>query len=119
MDGKPFLGPKIKRKQLQKRQMVFSYADRFDEKYDLVRAIRMGQFKYHRNYQPFNIDALYNFYRYKMAGYQNWRALFHEGLLNEVQAQFFQSKSPEALYDLEKIRMRFIIWPKIQAILKS
>ena len=37
--------------------MTFGYADRFDEKYDLVRSVRKGNMKYMRSYQPFNPDA--------------------------------------------------------------
>ena len=102
MDGRPFLGKDISKVELEKRQTAFSYADRFDEKYDLVRGLRKGKYKYLRSYQPFNIDALYNFYRYKMLAYQEWKTLFKEGKLNEVQQQFFMPRAAEALYDLEK-----------------
>lgn len=102
MDGRPFLGKGITEKKLDRRNEAFSYADRFDEKYDLVRAIRKGKLKYMRNYQPFNFDGLYNFYRYKMLAYQEWRQLYDEGKLNEAQVQFFEARSPEALYDIEK-----------------
>lgn len=102
MDGKAFLGAGIAQEALEQRNVTFSYADRFDEKYDLVRAIRKGKYKYIRNYQPFNMDALFNFYRYKMLAYQEWRELFEQGQLNEVQQQFFLPRSPEALYDLDK-----------------
>ncbi len=102
MDGRPFLGKGVTAEDLEQRNQVFSYADRFDEKYDLVRAIRKGKYKYIRNYQPFNFDALFNFYRYKMLAYKEWAQLFKEGKLNDEQKQFFLPKTPEALYDLEK-----------------
>ena len=72
------------------------------KKYDLVRTIRVGDYKYIRNYQPFNIDALFNFYRYKMLAFQEWSDLFDLGNLNPAQEQFFQDRSSEALYDLKK-----------------
>lgn len=102
MDGRPFLGAGISLEELEKRDVTFSYADRFDEKYDLVRAVRKGKFKYIRNYQPFNIDGLYNFYRYRMLAYQEWRELYEQGQLNATQRQFFEERAPEALYDLER-----------------
>ena len=102
MDGTPFLGPGITNMDWENRNTTFSYADRFDEKYDLVRAIRKGKFKYIRNYQPFNVDALYNFYRYKMLAYQEWKELFLQGKLNKNQAQFFQPRTSEALYNIEE-----------------
>jgi len=102
MDGMPFLGPGIKSKDVEKREETYSYADRFDEKYDLVRALRVGKYKYIRNYQPFNMDGLQNNYRYKMLAYQEWRELYEKGELNEAQSTFFKTKAVEELYDLEE-----------------
>lgn len=102
MDGAPFLGKGVNLAELNKRNTTFSYADRFDEKYDLVRAVRKGKYKYMRNFQPFNFDGLYNFYRYKMLAYQEWRELYKAGKLNAAQRQFFESRPAECLYDIEK-----------------
>ena len=101
IDGTPFLGEKIKKEEIEKQDISFGYADRFDEKYDLVRSVRKGKFKYIRNFQPFNVDGLYNFYRFKMLAYKEWLNLFHEGKLNEIQSQFFLPRPAEALFDLE------------------
>ena len=102
VDGKPFLGKKLKKSKLEKQNTTFGYADRFDEKYDLVRSVRVGKYKYIRNYQPFNVDGLYNYYRYKMLAYKEWYKLFQDGKLNEVQGQFFKPRAPEALYNIEE-----------------
>jgi hypothetical protein len=102
MDGKPFLGKGVSLEELNKRNTTFSYADRFDEKYDLVRAVRKDEYKYMRNYQPFNFDGLYNFYRYKMIAYREWQELYEAGKLNEAQRQFFESRPAECLYDIDK-----------------
>lgn len=102
IDGKAFLGEGVSQDDLNERNTTFGYADRFDEKYDLVRSLRKGKYKYIRNYQPFNIDALFNFYRYKMLAYKEWKELFEDGKLNEQQEQFFKARAPEALYDIEK-----------------
>jgi len=101
MDGKSFLGKGVTKENLDERNTTFGYADRFDEKYDLVRSLRKGKYKYIRNYQPFNIDALFNFYRYKMLAYREWLQLFEDGELNEIQQQFFKPRSAEALYNIE------------------
>ncbi len=101
VDGRPFMGPGISRADLEARDETFGNADRFDEKYDLVRTVRKGRYKYMRNYQPFNIDSLQNNYRYKMAAYREWRDLYKAGKLNEVQSQFHEPRAPEALYDIE------------------
>lgn len=100
MDGKPFLGNGLTLAQLNARDEAFGYADRFDEKWDLVRTVRKGNFKYIRSYQPFNFDGLQNNYRYKMAAYREWRDLYRAGKLNAAQRQFFEGRAPEALYDL-------------------
>ena len=102
MDGKPFLGEGVTARDLDRRDEAFGYADRFDEKYDLVRTFRKGKYKYIRNYQPFNFDGLFNDYRYKMLAYREWYAMYQAGELNAVQSQFFEPREAEALYDIEK-----------------
>lgn len=101
MDGTPFLGEGVSAQDLNRRDEAFGYADRFDEKYDLVRTFRKGKYKYIRNYQPFNFDGLFNDYRYKMLAYREWLAMYEAGELNAAQSQFFEPRAPEALYDLE------------------
>ena len=100
MDGTAVMGKGVQKLQIKEKNTAFGYADRFDEKYDLVRTLRVGKFKYIRNYQPFNMDALFNFYRYKMLAYKEWLSLYREGKLNDTQSQFFQPKTPEALYNI-------------------
>lgn len=101
MDGKPFLGQEIDNDEVNSRDEAYGYADRFDEKYDMVRSIRKGRYKYIRNFQPFNVEALRNQYRYNMLAYQEWEGLYKSGELNEIQARFFKPKSPEMLFDIE------------------
>ncbi len=102
MDGRPFLGPGINPEEVKNRDLTYSYADRFDEKYDMVRAVRKGDLKYIRNYQPFNFDGLMNNYRYRMLGYQEWDSLYRVGELDPIQAAFFMSKPAEMLYNLSR-----------------
>ena len=102
MDGKPFLGEGVSVKEVESRDTTFGYADRFDEKYDLVRSLRKGRFKYIRNYQAFYPDGLQNNYRYRMLAYAEWRELYRQGKLNDVQKQFFQARPVEQLFDIEK-----------------
>jgi hypothetical protein len=101
VDGIPFLGSGVNQLSLSRRDEAFGYADRFDEKYDLVRTLRKGRYSYVRSYQPFNFDGLQNNYRYKMLAYEDWRKRFEEGALNDVQRQFFEPQAAEGLYDLE------------------
>lgn len=102
IDGTAVLGKFSEPIKLKKKNTAFGYADRFDEKYDLVRTLRVGKYKYIRNFQPFNVDGLFNFYRYKMLAFKEWRTLHLSGNLNAEQRQFFEPKSSEALYDLEQ-----------------
>ncbi|MGB7329713.1 MAG: sulfatase, partial [Rubripirellula sp.] len=100
VDGKPFMGTDVDAKEVDGRNETIGYADRFDEKYDLVRTLRKGDWKYIRNFEPFLPDGLQNNYRYEMAAYRQWRSLHQDGKLNDIQNQFFLPKSSEALYDL-------------------
>lgn len=102
LDGLPFLGSDVCPGELAKRDETFGYADRFDEKYDLVRTIRKGKYKYHRNYEGFYPDGLQNNYRYRMLAFEEWRQLYSKGKLNQVQQQFFRTRPPEQLFDIEK-----------------
>ncbi|WP_235908711.1 sulfatase-like hydrolase/transferase [Roseiconus nitratireducens] len=100
VDGRPFLGPGVDPAEVDSRDETLGYADRFDEKYDLVRTLRIGDFKYIRNFEPFYPDALQNNYRYKSLAYQEWRELNAAGKLTGAAKQFFAPKAAEALYDL-------------------
>lgn len=75
VDGRPFLGEGVSLAEVNRRDETVGCADRFDEKYDLVRTLRCGRFNYMRSYQPFNFDGLRNDCRYKMLAYAEWRDL--------------------------------------------
>ncbi len=100
MDGRPFLGRNVSGEEVSRRNSTLGYADRMDEKYEPVRSLRVGDWKYLRHYQPHYPDALQNNYRYRMAAYREWRDLYDEGKLGSDQRQFFEAKSPERLFDL-------------------
>lgn len=102
IDGTPFLGKGITLDELNSRDTAFGYAERFDEKYDMVRFFRKGKYSYWRSYQPFNFDGLHNFYRYKQPAFCEWRDLAKAGKLNPVQSAFYEARPPEQLFDLEK-----------------
>lgn len=101
MDGVPFLGDGITAEDVDKRDSAFGHADRFDEKYDFCRSLRVGRYKYIRNFQQHYADGLQNNYRYRMLAFQQWRELFHQEKLNDTQSRFFQAKPAEMLFDLE------------------
>ncbi|MEX0882663.1 MAG: sulfatase [Cyclobacteriaceae bacterium] len=102
MDGKPFLGPKIELHELETRDETLGHADRFDEKYEMVRSLRKGKWKYIRSFQPYYPDGLQNNYRYKMLAFEEWRTYSKDQKLDEIQQSFFQAKPVERLYDVER-----------------
>lgn len=102
MDGKPFLGKGLSKDELESRDEAFGHADRFDEKYEMVRSFRKGSWKYIRSYQPWYPDGLQNNYRYKMLAFAEWRSLHDQGKLDTIEGAFFEAKPAEMLYDLEQ-----------------
>jgi hypothetical protein len=101
LDGKAFLGKNVSANELAKRDEVFGHADRFDEKFDMVRTYRKGKWKYIRNYQAYYADGLQNNYRYRQLAYDNWRDLYRVDRLSPVQRQFFERRPVEQLFNLE------------------
>jgi arylsulfatase A-like enzyme len=101
VDGRPFLGQGVTKTGLESRDEAFGYADRFDEKYDLLRSLRKGKYQYIRCYQPWLPDGLMNIYRYKMLAYNEWQDLWKAGKLDGAPAQFYQPKPVETLFDTE------------------
>ena len=100
-DGSAFIGKDISLASVNKRDTSFSYEDRMDEKYDFVRAIRVGKFKYVRRYLPHYPDALFSEYRYKQAAAVEWKDLYRQGKLNANQSAFYEPKSAEQLFNIE------------------
>jgi len=100
LDGRAFLGEGTSAVDLATRDEVFGHADRFDEKFDMVRTYRKGSWKYIRNYQAYYADGLQNNYRYRQLAYDNWRDLYRVDRLNPVQRQFFERRPVEQLFNL-------------------
>ena len=82
---------------------VYFTSDRFDEKYDRLRAIRSENFKYIYSYDTTISHAMEVSYREQMPMMQNLRELYAKEALNKEQALWLQpSKPQEELYDLNK-----------------
>lgn len=101
MDGTPFLGCDISLEILNSRNKTFGYGDRFDELYAFTRTVRIGKYKYTRNFVPYQPKGFYAFYRYIMEAFKEWRNMYEKGLLSEAQSSFFNSQEPEELYDVD------------------
>lgn len=100
VDGEPFMGEGVTREDVDAKNKTFGYADRMDEKYDFCRSIRVGDWKYIRNYQAIYPDGLQNNYRYINLAWKQWRELFIAGKLNSAQSAFFLPKPAEQLFFL-------------------
>jgi N-sulfoglucosamine sulfohydrolase len=95
MQGAPFIGPKAK-----EREYVFAARDRYDEAYDMVRAVRDSQFKYIRNYYPEKPYLLWIPFSHKHPIFQEMRRLQLENKLTHPQTLLLQTSRPvEELYD--------------------
>lgn len=98
MQGQSFLGPEAS----GSREYIYAARDRFDESYDMVRAVRDKQFKYIRNYYPNKPYVLHVPYRNRSATMQELLRLHAAGQLEGPQKLWMQSsRFPEELYDLK------------------
>jgi hypothetical protein len=70
-----------------------------DERYDMMRAVSNGRFKYIRNYMPHRIYAQHLEYLWRAPSTRSWEKAFREGKCNEVQKNFWRPKPVEELYD--------------------
>lgn len=96
MYGRPFLGPL----RAESRRYAFGMRNRMDERYDMVRTVCDGNFRYIRNYMPNRIAGQHVAYAWQAAGYQSWETAYLAGQLNEVQTRFWRGKPFEEFYDL-------------------
>ncbi|WP_411032193.1 sulfatase [Spongiimicrobium sp. 3-5] len=84
-----------------KRNYLFTTSDRFDGTVDRLRAVRSRNYKYIKNFNIDQTNALPVKYREQMPMMPRLRKLFGQGLLNEAQAKWFSVPKPEEeLYDL-------------------
>ncbi len=98
MQGRAFLGPQAK----PPRDYVYASRDRYDESYDMVRAVRDKRFKYIRNYRPELPYLLWIPYRNRHPILQEMWRLHMAGELDKAQSLMFKCPRPvEELYDTE------------------
>ena len=96
MHGTPFLGPDRKA-----RQYAFGGRNRMDERYDLVRTVTDGRFRYIRNYAPHRPWGQHVAYAWQQKGYRAWEQAHIDGRLDATQDRFWREKPTEELYDLD------------------
>lgn len=95
MPGTPLLG-----KTWTPRQYAFGMRNRMDERYDCVRTVTDGRYRYIRNYMPHRPNGQVQAYEWLATGYQDWDRLYRAGRLDAIQRRFFEPKPFEEFYDL-------------------
>lgn len=96
MQGRALFG----HRRSQPSAYAFGMRNRMDERYDFVRTVTDGRWRYIRNYMPHRPWGQNQGFEWHAKGYQSWEAAFLAGTLNPVQARFFGPKPFEELYDL-------------------
>jgi len=81
-------------------EFTFMFRDRMDERYDLLRAVTDGRYRYIRNYHPERPAGQRIDYLWKQATMQEWEVQYRSGNLNAAQRRFFEARPAEELYDL-------------------
>jgi arylsulfatase A-like enzyme len=96
VQGRAFIGKQAN----TPRDYIHAAADRFDERYDMIRAVRNHQFKYLKNYRPQQGYYLPVAYREQMPVMQELLRLRDQDSLNDIQSQWFRpNKAEEELFD--------------------
>nr|WP_240487143.1 sulfatase-like hydrolase/transferase [Actinomadura flavalba] len=96
MQGRPLFG----RAAAPPAGVAFGGRDRMGERYDFVRTVRDGRYRYLRNYAPHRPHGQHVAYMWQARGYQAWEAAHLAGTLDGPAARFFAPKPAEELYDL-------------------
>ncbi len=96
MVGQIFAGDEV----AEPREFVFAARDRIDEFPDRARAVRSANYKYIRNWHPDDPAGVDLAFRRVIPFMKQWRELYLQGVLDDVQSRYFQPRAVEELYDL-------------------
>jgi hypothetical protein len=97
MQGQAFLGKNI----CKPRKYIYASRDRYDESYDMVRAIRSKEYKYIRNYHTEQPYFEWIPYRDKHPIMEEiWRLHLEDKLSDAQNAMFIYPRPVEELYDI-------------------
>jgi arylsulfatase A-like enzyme len=88
----------------KKREYVFGFRGRMDERYDLVRSATDGRYVYIRNYMPHKIYGQHIAYMFETPTTRVWKEMYDAGKLNAAQRKFWERKPHEELYELKADR---------------
>lgn len=96
MQGHPFAG----KGRTASQRYAFSFRNRMDERYDMVRTARDSRYRYLRNYMPHLIYGQHIDYMFQMRSMAAWEKAYREGRLDGARKFFWEEKPAEELYDL-------------------
>ncbi len=96
--GRAFAGPA----RAPAPEFAFMFRDRMDERYDMIRAVSDGRYRYIRNYYPDRPLGQRIDYLWKQASMQEWETHYRSGNLDAAKRRFFEPRAAEELYDLER-----------------
>jgi arylsulfatase A-like enzyme len=82
-------------------QFTLTLADRMDERYNLVRAVTDGRYRYVRDYYPDRPWGQHLDYLWQVAFIREWELQFQAGALTPAQRRFFEPAHAEALFDCD------------------
>lgn len=100
MQGRAFLGKH--RRSPGKDDVVFLFADRFDEFYGMRRGLTDGRWKYIRRFTSHLAAAPYSNYQFRQAGWRAWRQKWQDGKLQGRQKGIWEmGQAVEELYDTQ------------------
>lgn len=97
MAGKALLG----RAAAGPQKYAFGMRNRMDERYDFVRTVTDGRWRYIRNYLPHLPLVQNQAFAWLAKGYQEIDKLRMEGKLTQVQHRMFEPRAFEELYDTQ------------------
>lgn len=95
MQGHAFMG-KFKE---EEPEYIYFFRGRMDERYDMMRGITDGHYRYIINFMPHRPYAQHLNYLWKASSMQVWEKAYLDGQCNDIQSRFFGTKSFEELYD--------------------
>lgn len=96
MQGQAVLG----RFESAPQSYAFGMRNRMDERYDFVRTVTDGRYRYIRNYAPHRPSGQHQAFAWLAQGYQAYERAFLAGVCDSRQEQFFKPRRAEEFYDL-------------------
>lgn len=96
MQGRALAGRRVR----PAARYAFGMRGRMDERYDFVRTVTDGRWRYIRNYMPHRPWGMHGAFEWLARGYQDWERAYRAGELTPAQSRFFRRKPFEELYDL-------------------